>query len=66
MVSRRRAIVWTIVTAMVTYSYWESLLLSLHGSTSTAIVVVLMAWVCGCVDMNDLTGQPHDDDHHDD
>jgi RsiW-degrading membrane proteinase PrsW (M82 family) len=58
---QRRAVVWTILTAILTFYYWDQLLISLNGSTFTAILVVLMAWVCGCVDMNDLTGQPHDD-----
>jgi hypothetical protein len=62
MVSHTRAVIWTLLTFVLTYVYWDSLLTSLHGSKFTAVLVVLMAWVCGCVNLNDLTGQPHDDD----
>lgn len=64
-----RPILCTAAIAILFYlGYWESLVESLEGSIFKAGLIVLMAWVCGAfVDLNDMSGQPDDDDHeHDD
>mmetsp|Transcript_31570 Transcript_31570/g.52121 ORF Transcript_31570/g.52121 Transcript_31570/m.52121 type:complete len:83 (-) Transcript_31570:838-1086(-) len=62
----RRAIIWTSIVVPVALYYWPQLVNSLEGSTPIAGLIVLMAWICGCVDLNEMTGQPDDEhDHHD-
>jgi hypothetical protein len=63
----QRALLWTCLVLPVSCLYWSRLVESLEGNTWLASLVVLMAWICGCVDMNELTGQPEGehDDHHD-
>lgn len=60
----RRAIGWTCVMIPCTVYYWNDLVVSLEGSKWQAALIVLMAWICGCTDINHLTGQPEGDDHH--
>lgn len=61
-----RALIWTCLVVPVSIYYWDRLLASLEGSKALAALVVGMAWICGCVDVNDMTGQPEDEhDHHD-
>ena len=57
----RRALIWTPILISIVYLYWDRLVVSLDGSKPTAALILFMAWVCGIIDMNDMTGQPHED-----
>lgn len=62
----RRALIWTFIVVPVAWYYWNQLVSSLDGNLWLASLVVGMAWICGCVDMNEMTGQPEGEhDHHD-
>jgi hypothetical protein len=57
----RRAVLWTLVVAFLAFRFWNDLVQSLGGSTFQATLVILLAWACGSIDVNDMVGQPHDD-----
>jgi hypothetical protein len=57
----RRAVLWTLVVAFLTFRFWNELVQSLDGSAFKATLVILLAWACGSIDVHDMVGQPHDD-----
>jgi hypothetical protein len=57
-----RTVGWTCLILLGTWHYWEPLVLSLNDSKWQAALIVLLAWVCGCIDTTDMVGQPHHDD----
>ena len=62
----RRALLWTCIMVPTSIYHWPQLVISLEGSQWIASLVVLIVWVAGCVDMNEMTGQPEGEhDHHD-
>ena len=66
MMITRRAIGWTCFLIPCSVYFWNALVDSLDGSIWQACLIVLLAWVCGCTDINDLTSQPegaHEHDH---
>jgi hypothetical protein len=62
----RRAVIWTLIVLPLAMFYWSSLVDSLEGNRVIAILLITMAWFCGCVDINDMVGQPEQHDHHHD
>ena len=59
--STRRVVIWTIVVLLVSCRYWKTLVESLDGSLYKAVLIVVLAWTCGCIDVNEMVGQPHED-----
>jgi hypothetical protein len=52
----------TLLMVPLTYYYWEPLVESLDGSKPLAVLIVLLAWACGSIDLNEhMVGQPHTD-----
>lgn len=49
-----------VVTPLV-YIYWNDLLSSLDGSLFKAVLIVMCAYAGTLIDLNDLSGQPHED-----
>jgi hypothetical protein len=62
----RRAFIWSAIVFTLSLYYWSRLVESLDGNILYAVLVVMIAWICGCVDMNELTGQPEAEHSHDD
>ena len=56
----RIALAVFVVTPLV-YLYWGDLLSSLDGSLSKAVLIVICAYGGTLIDLNDLSGQPHED-----
>jgi hypothetical protein len=63
---RKKALIWTTIVITLSSYYWSKLLESLKGNKLHAVLVILIAWICGCVDINELTGQPEAEHSHDD
>jgi hypothetical protein len=57
-----RFVACTLLMIPLTYYFWEQLVESLDGSKPLAGLIVLLAWACGSIDLNEhMVGQPHAD-----